>query len=357
MELEKVNRHLYESLSFKLGLSEQNSLSPEFLSAVSRKLHLKKSNPTVEEILDKMAVFGLELDHIKPDLVKSGDQHQVYFFLDILNVLLDSIFQAKQKRNKTHNEIELSKKEFNLSNSANSSGGEEISKILDFARKTYGRVHSFKKDHDKENLGEIKPQKFIVPQPSLNFDSSSSGIDSLDNISKPSPLHQNIKTKKKSLVKKQSNIEKTALNVSEQEINVKIPTSDTTEVVVRIKPLDKEDLKNKRIHVRINKLQTPERPRTKRIVYGRKSLIGHHLRKTRSPMFSSRAVTPRLDKNQLLRKVIDFTENAKRDRILEKEKITVPRENKDDVKLKCQRLIREKRTNTAQLRKLIKNAS
>jgi len=357
MELEKVNRHLYESLSFKLGLSEQNSLSPEFLSAVSRKLHMKKSNPTVEEILDKMAVFGLELDHIKPDLVKSGDQHQVYFFLDILNVLLDSIFQAKQKRNRSPNEIQLSKKENYLSNSANSSGGEEISKILDFARKTYGRVHSFKKDHDKENLCEIKPQKFIVPQPSLNFDSSSSGIDSLDNISKPLPLHQNIKTKKKSLVKKRSNIEKTALNESEQEINVKIPTSDTTDVVVRIKPLDNEDLKNKRIHVRINKLQTPERPRTKRIVYGRKSLIGHHLRKTRSPMFSSRAVTPRLDKNQLLRKVIDFTENAKRDRILEKEKLTVPRENKDDVKLKCQKLIRDKRTNTAQLRKLIKNVS
>jgi len=289
--------------------------------------------------------------------VKSGDQHQVYFFLDILNVLLDSIFQAKQKRNQSDNRIDLSKKEFNLSNSANSSGGEEISKILDFARKTYGRVHSFKKDHDKENLGEIKPQKFIVPQPSLNFDSSSSGIDSLDNISKPLPLHQNIKTKKKSLVKKRSNIEKTALNESEQEINVKIPTSDTTDVVVRIKPLDNEDLKNKRIHVRINKLQTPERPRTKRIVYGRKSLIGHHLRKTRSPMFSSRAVTPRLDKNQLLRKVIDFTENAKRDRILEREKITVPRGNKDDVKLKCQKLIRDKRTNTAQLRKLIKNVS
>merc|ERR1712064_214405 len=112
-------------------------------------------------------------------------------------------------------------------------------------------------------MGEVKPQKFIVPQPPLNFDSSSSGIDSLDNInniSKPLPLHQNIKTKKKSLVKKRSNIEKTALNESDQEINVKIPTSDTTDVVVRIKPLDNEDLKNKRIHVRINKLQTPERP-------------------------------------------------------------------------------------------------
>ena len=36
MEVEKVNMHLYESLSFKLGLSDQNSLSPEFLSAVSR---------------------------------------------------------------------------------------------------------------------------------------------------------------------------------------------------------------------------------------------------------------------------------------------------------------------------------
>ena len=330
-----------------------NLLCGDVLFDFFRKLHLKKIDPTIEEILDKMAVFGLELDHIKPDLVKSGDQHQIYFFLDILNVLLDSIFQAKQKRIQNSDKTEVIPKK-DLMNSADSSGGEEISKILDFARKTYGRVHSFKKDHDKENISEIKPQKFVVPQPTLNFDSSSE-VDSIDHISKPLPLRQNINSKKKTLVKKRSNIEKSTLNESEQEINVKIPTSDTTDVVVRVKPLDNENLKNKRIHVRINKLQTPERPRTKKIVYGRKSLIGHHLRKTRSPMFSSRAVTPRLDKKQLLQKVVDFTQNAKRERLLEKEAATVPRDNKDNAKLKCQKLIRDKRTNTAQLRKLIYN--
>ena len=101
-----------------------------------------------------MAVFGLELDHIKPELVIAGDNHQVYFFLDLLNVLLDSIFQAKQMR--------LGKTPENVKDLTESSGGEEISKILDFARKTYGRVQSFKKDDNKQKVsnGIIQPKWF-----------------------------------------------------------------------------------------------------------------------------------------------------------------------------------------------------
>ena len=36
MEVEKVIKHLYESLSFKLDIGPQNSLSKEFLSGVAR---------------------------------------------------------------------------------------------------------------------------------------------------------------------------------------------------------------------------------------------------------------------------------------------------------------------------------
>ena len=36
MELEKIVKHLYDSLSFKLGISPQKSLSEEFLLSISR---------------------------------------------------------------------------------------------------------------------------------------------------------------------------------------------------------------------------------------------------------------------------------------------------------------------------------
>ena len=149
---------------------------------------------------------------------------------------------------------------------------------------------------------------------------------------------------------------KTAINESEHEINVKIPTSDTTDVMVKVKPLDNTNLKNKRIHVRINKAVTPDRVTSaNKIVYGRKSLIGHHLRKTRPPMFSQKIATPRLDKKQLLRRVVEFAEEARREEMLENVQVPQSTSSKElETKLKCQKLIRDKRTNAAQLRKLVK---
>ena len=313
---------------------------------------MKSKRPSLEDIMEKMALFGLDLDHIKVDMVKAGDLYQVYFFLDILNVLLDSIFQVQQKRM----EVSMKKKaavEADVS-AANSSGGEEISKILDYARKTYGRVHSLRKDAaadaDKENSAPIKPQKFSAPQPSVSRVSSSSGVDSdsVDHVSKPPAAR-----KPDTAGKHKRTTSKTTLNESEHEINVKIPTSDTTDIFVKVKPLDNVDLRNKRIHVRINQNMTPEKLKSNRIIYGRKSVIGHHLRKTRPPMFSQKMATPKLDKKQLLKNVVEFTEQAKRENAIEKKGSKVI--NKDlEAKLKSQKLIREKRTNAAQLRKLVK---
>jgi len=299
--------------------------------------------------------FGLDLDHIKVDLLKSGDSHQVYFFLDVLNVLIDSIFQAKQKR------VESSLKKKSLKNdldvSPESSGGEEISKILDCARKTYGRVQSMRKEADKENISDIKSQKFQVPRPSLTLDSSTDQ-DTVDEVvsKKYLPSKPKVISKKKENAKETSVIRKTALNESEHEINVKIPTSDTTDVVLKVKPLNNEDLRSKRIHVRINKNLTTDRPKSHKIIYGRKSVIGHHLRKTRPPMFSHKAATPKLDKKKLIQNVIDFTEQAKRDEMLNKggQQSEAIKNQELETRLKCQKLIREKRTNAAQLRKLVK---
>ena len=325
---------------------------------VSRKFHMKNKNPSIEDIMDFVSKFGLELDHIIVKDVESGDPYQVYFFLDILNVLLDSIFQVKQKRM----EASLKKKSLNDTN-LNSSGGEEITKILDCARKTFGRVHSIRGDVDKENINfeaNIKPQKLTVPFPSADKDSffsSSSSVDSVDHIQKPQPRARTKSKRQKGLMsKKEPATTKTAINESEHEINVKIPTSDTTEVMVKVKPLDSTNLKNKRIHVRINKPVTPDRGTpVNKIVYGRKSVIGHHLRKTRPPMFSQKIATPRLDKKQLLRRVVEFAEEAKREEMLENVHVSNSTSNKElEAKLRCQKLIREKRTNAAQLRKLVK---
>jgi len=360
MDLEKVIKNLFDSLAFKLETSPTDTLTAEFFSAVGRKLHLKKKDPSLENILEKMSTFGLELDHIDTKLLKTGDRYQVYFFLDILNVLVDSIFQAKQSRI----EKSLKKKLENQGSSAETSGGEEISKILDYARKTYGRVHSFRKEQDKENLSIIKSQTF--PKPERKSLAETSDLDTVDNNSESSTSEEDLqmKTQKKHKLRTKksktdlglsSTVSRTALNESEHEINVKIPTSDTTEVVVKVKPLDDRNLQNKRIHVRINQKLTPERPpSSKKVLYGRKSVISHHLRKTRPPMFSMKMTTPKADRKQLLKNVIDFVEEARREEAIVESSKPVAAHKDRLASLQSQKLIRERRTKAAQLRKLVK---
>lgn len=72
-------------------------------------------------------------------------------------------------------------------------------------------------------------------------------------------------------------------------------------------------------------------------------------------MFSQKVATPRLDKKQLLKRVVEFAEEAKREEMLENVHVSKSTSNKElEVKLKSQKLIRDKRTNAAQLRKLVK---
>merc|ERR1712059_47656 len=140
-----------------------------------------------------------------------------------------------------------------------------------------------------------------------------------------------------------------------EDINLVVPTSDTTDVVIKVKPLTNKDLNNKRIHIRINEKKNPE-SKSKKIVYGSKSLVSHHLRKSRPPLFSKKLASPKLDKKQLISKAIDevkrMRDNEERPRDKPVEKVA----NKElDMKLHCQRVIREKRTKNAQLRKMLNN--
>ena len=43
---------------------------------------MKTEDPNLENILQQMSTFGLELDHIETELLKAGDRYQIYFFLD-----------------------------------------------------------------------------------------------------------------------------------------------------------------------------------------------------------------------------------------------------------------------------------
>ena len=73
-------------------------------------------------------------------------------------------------------------------------------------------------------------------------------------------------------------------------------------------------------------------------------------------MFSSKVVTPKLNRKQVLKNVVDFANDAKRDEDLNKIANEPKHINKElEAKLKCQRLVREKRTENAQLKKLLTN--
>eukprot|EP00092_Neocalanus_flemingeri_P016237 GFUD01017580.1.p1 GENE.GFUD01017580.1~~GFUD01017580.1.p1 ORF type:complete len:385 (-),score=116.20 GFUD01017580.1:2155-3309(-) len=383
MDLDRIIQNLLSSLAFKLEIEKQDGISQDFLLALARKLHVKAIGcPSIEIILEKMKTFGLELDHIDVAKLKSGEQYHLYFFLDVANVLLDSIFQVKQNRID-----KMMKKTFEqeilTESAAGTSGGEEVSKILDDARKKYGRIQSFRQVLDKENISLIKPQKLPMVEPQImpkgkdgaahdqyvikgkpraSRDEDSLEHDSVDHYQKkyfPKPKKRKVVADPQKISHKSPLKEKNVRpsgNESEHEVNVKIPTSDDTDVVIKVKPLDNVDLRNKRIHIRVNQKKTPESSKkSRKIVYGSKSVISHHLRKSRPPMFSKKLATPKLDKKQVIERVIEFAKQARRDEELENAPTVKPVTQEIAAKLKCQRLVREKRTKNAQLKKLMNN--
>ena len=142
---------------------------------------------------------------------------------------------------------------------------------------------------------------------------------------------------------------------SDHEINVNIPISDTTNVKIRVKPLDNRELKSQRIHVRVNqKAPSSEKKRkagSRHVVYGSKSLVAHHLRKTRPPLFSRKLATPKLDRKNVIERVVS---EVRRERMAkEGEEVGGGQKPELDFKLESQKVLREKRTKNAQFRKMM----
>lgn len=89
-------------------------------------------------------------------------------------------------------------------------------------------------------------------------------------------------------------------------------------------------------------------------MYGSSSVLFHHHRKSRPPMFSKKMATPRLDDKEVLTKAVKVIKKRKRD---EKE-VEDRKENKkkvktgENVRLETQKYLREIRTRNGQLKKL-----
>ena len=288
-----------------------------------------------------------------------------------------------------------------------SSGGEEISKILEKARAKYGRVTtSFKSGLDKADISFIPPpttttksrpienystkQRQPPPQtfPRGRVDESELGeTQSTDLVggdttdfkevlcdlgtlkSKAQPRPKRRKLSKDASKKIRQVKENVSNNVKEDgtgdedgkdehEINVNIPISDTTDVRIKVKPLDNRELRSQRIHVRVNQRKTPSsnKIKSRHISYGSKNVVSHHLRRSRPPLFSKKPPTPRLDRKQVLERVVSEVKKkrAKED-ISEKktEEVVDDAAKMRDFQLKAQKVLREKRTKNVQFRKLM----
>ena len=273
-----------------------------------------------------------------------------------------------------------------------SSGGEEVSKILEKARAKYGRVTtSFKSGLDKADISFIPPAKLsrskgkqpiaqtlprgldgldliktdstdLVGGDTTDFKEVLGDLGTLKSKAQPRPKRRKLsKDAVKKLRQSKENIvqEKTDDEEGQEqhEIKVNIPISDTTDVKINVKPLDNRELKSQGIHVRVNQKKTPSnniQPRSRHFAYGSKNVVSHHLRKTRLPLFSKRPATPRLARKQVLERVVSEVKKKREREEDDKNHDQKPSAAKNkDFQLQAQKMLREKRTKNAQLRKLM----
>ena len=283
-----------------------------------------------------------------------------------------------------------------------SSGGEEVSKILEEARAKYGRVTtSFKSGLDKADISFIPPprtkegpvstkQRQSPPPQTLPCGTAESDLgktESTDMVggdttdfkevlgvlgtlktkAQPRPKRRKLS---KDAVKKIRQAKENVSNIvmdeadddvrkDDHEINVNIPISDTTDVRIKVKPLDNQELRSQRIHVRVNQRKTPSnkiKSRSRHIAYGSKNVVSHHLRKTRPPLFSKKPPTPKLDRKQVLERVVSEVKKKRAKEEFSDQEISEVADDASKVKnfqIQAQKVLREKRTKNAQFRKLM----
>ena len=111
----------------------------------------------------------------------------------------------------------------------------------------------------------------------------------------------------------------------------------------------------------MNQKRTPvskSKSRSRHIVYGSKNIVSHHLRKATPPLFSKKPATPKLDKKQVLERVVSEVKKkrAREEESAERNIGTAENASKPkqfDFQLEAQKLLREKRTKNAQFKKLM----
>jgi len=364
VELQRVVTGLLKSLSIRLRLPIQEGLTGAFITALARKLGLKTGESVAfPALLARMKEFGLDLDHIEVERLDEGDLLHRYFILDLANVLLDSIDHVKKAR-------ATKIFESRMNDAMGSSGGEEVSRILEQARAKYGRIRSIREAFNDRGPPPVNMALDLSPihrqdgKKSDSLSNSSEVKDTTDHIldldtkAPPKPKRRKMSKdlkksrKEKSIEKENVSVEDPEDDENDQEINVNIPVSDTTDVMIKVKPLDDKEDKNQRIHVRINRksMNETEKSKSKHIVYGSKGVVSHHLRKTRPPMFSRRQTTPRLDRKQVIERVFN---EVKKQREQDEKKKETDKSDEINFNIKAQKLLNDKRTKNAQFKKLM----
>jgi len=401
-ELKEVVENLAACLAARLGLNPSSSsgLDSGLSAALGKRLGVK-GEVTMSGLLARMADFGLDLAHIEVERLESKELLHEYFLLDLALVLIDSIDQVKAARAAGVALNSFGMEERSIA--GGSSGGEEVSKILEEARAKFGRVTtSFKSGLDKADISFIPPprtkersvesystkqrqpppQKFphrvaeselgktnstdIVGGDTTDFKEMLGDLGTLKSKAQPRPKRRKLS---KEAVKKIHRAKENLPNVvkggsdddvgkDDHEINVNIPISDTTDVRIKVKPLDDQELRSQRIHVRVNQKKTPSnkiKSRSRHIAYGSKNVVSHHLRKTRPPLFSKKPATPRLDRKQVLERVVSEVKKkrAREEDIDQETDVADGVAEVKDFQLEAQKVLREKRTKNAQLRKLM----
>jgi len=424
MNLEQVNSHLLKQICVRLNLPPHSEINSSFCEGVCRKLKFSPQSEicTPADLVTGLSKLGLDLSHVNIDKVLSRDELHTYLLLDILSVLIDSKSPStKQNLQKliekngqqihpqgftledTPNLPNIAPRSFSLKGKnlpkvvprafsfeedkgGTTSGGEEVSKILQEAERKYGQVKSFRKNTNKEklspigsapvvdtnkwgkenlNLSSIEPKKYDENKDYRKNEST--GKTKLNAFERKTR-----KTVDKSQLKKsQTDVKGTGENSentlevdgvgsfdtvleASDDVTIKIPQEGGEDVVVKVKSLEGKSLKNRRIHVRVHEesAQTP-----KRMKYGRKAVLAHHLRKNRSPMFSNKPKPIPPTKKEVMEKVAEELRKKRKNEEIEEENLRVAKKIRDtktsvQCKLSTQRLIRENRTRTAQLRKL-----
>jgi len=405
MELAAINAAIVRGLGKKLNVRVEKKLSAPLLDRICSKLSDGTvSGGTLADLFTLLKTIGIDISHIDQNKVKRGDEVHTYLLLDFLNLLFEALlcdnpsaFNKLVKRfaRVADNEQVASENE----KEGTTSGAEEVDKILREARRKYGRIRSLQAQIEKENIsiipklpprtrgesqvdhaevktarhklvGRTSPvsvkQKNVTPESEITERTESvSGVSSnsskfhssvmSDDSSGPS---RDTRKKKPAVKRKSSALEcenETTEHVDDTQVNIRIPLDDAS-VNVKVKRTDGQPLGNRRIHIRLR--EEPEPKRSKKIYYGSKSVLTHHHRKTRPPMFSRPPLSPVKSDDTVLKEAVTAIRSERAQELRQKDVEAVAELHQAKIskpvncKLDNQRALREIRTRKCQLKKL-----